>query len=191
MQLNPITVDLTYPIWTFQVDIPDELSNSLTDANNWHEKNSFYRFPINEDAPGAKLMYSLTPGIQHDIMAGIFDPQGVFAQQVKSRWYGGVNFAPTAMIIKDASIDQPMVKHIDHRNVFAASILNLADNPCSTKFFMNGELIYTAPTQKGHGVVFLNTEYSEHGFGNNTGQDRYICFMNMMLDMGTVAYKFT
>lgn len=190
MQLIPILAYPDYPIWTYTVEIPNELSENLTDSTNWGERDIFLRYPILEDAPGAKQMFALTPEIQRHIMAGMFDPSSPLSLSVKSRWYGGVNVTPTAMIIKDVSTDTPMIKHIDHRNVFAASILNLVDNPCSTKFFMNGELIYTAPTQKGQGVVFLNTEYSEHGFGNNTGQDRYICFMNMMLDMGTPSYRF-
>ena len=67
-------------------------------------------------------------------------------------------------------------RHFDNRFVFANFILNLVDNPVSTKFYdytQNNKLIYEAPKEKGKGVFFLNYENTCHSYINDSFENRY------------------
>ena len=82
----------------------------------------------------------------------------------------GMNFAP----------------HFDNRLVFANFILNLDDNPISTKFYdykNNSKLIYEAPKEKGTGIFFLNHENGMHSYNNDTNQNRYAMMSSVILNL--------
>ena len=76
--------------------------------------------------------------------------------------------------------------HFDNRLVFANFILNLDDNPVSTKFYDyrdNIKLIYEAPKEKGTGIFFLNHENSFHSYINDTNQNRYGLMSTVLLNL--------
>jgi hypothetical protein len=82
----------------------------------------------------------------------------------------GMNFAP----------------HFDNRLVFANFILNLDDNPISTKFYdygNNSKLIYEAPKEKGTGIFFLNHQNTYHSYNNDTNQNRYAMMSSVILNL--------
>jgi hypothetical protein len=86
-------------------------------------------------------------------------------------------------------MDRPGMKfapHFDNRHVFANFILNLDDNPISTKFYdykNNSKLIYEAPKEKGMGIFFLNNENSYHSYNNDTNQNRYAMMSTITLNL--------
>jgi hypothetical protein len=74
--------------------------------------------------------------------------------------------------------------HFDNRFVFANFILNLSDNPVSTKFYdytCNYKLIYEAPKEKGKGIFFLNYENSCHSYKNDSSENRYALISSVNL----------
>jgi hypothetical protein len=92
-------------------------------------------------------------------------------------------------IITHIFMDRPEMKfapHFDNRFVFANFILNLDDNPVSTKFYdyrNNSKLIYEAPKEKGMGIFFLNNENSHHSYNNDTNQNRYAMMSTIILNL--------
>jgi hypothetical protein len=76
--------------------------------------------------------------------------------------------------------------HFDNRFVFANFIVNLDDNPISTKFYdyrKNSKLIYEAPKEKGTGVFFLNYENSFHSYMNDTNINRYAMMSSITINL--------
>jgi hypothetical protein len=74
--------------------------------------------------------------------------------------------------------------HFDNRFVFSNFILNLVDNPISTKFYdytRNYKLIYEAPKEKGKGIFFLNYENSCHSYKNDSSENRYALISSVNL----------
>ena len=92
-------------------------------------------------------------------------------------------------IITHIFMDRPEMKfapHFDNRLVFANFIVNLDDNPISTKFYdyrNNSKLIYEAPKEKGTGIFFLNNENSYHSYNNDTNQNRYAMMSTITLNL--------
>jgi hypothetical protein len=92
-------------------------------------------------------------------------------------------------IITHIFMDRPEMKfapHFDNRFVFANFILNLDDNPVSTKFYdygNNSKLIYEAPKEKGMGIFFLNHESTYHSYNNDTNQNRYAVMSTITLNL--------
>ena len=92
-------------------------------------------------------------------------------------------------IITHIFMDRPEMKfepHFDNRFVFANFILNLDDNPVSTKFYdygNNSKLIYEAPKEKGMGIFFLNHESTYHSYNNDTNQNRYAMMSTITLNL--------
>ena len=77
--------------------------------------------------------------------------------------------------------------HFDNRLTFGNLILNLDDNPISTKFhdYRNNEkIIYESLTEKGTGTLFLNHENGMHSYMNSTTQNRYVLVITMVLKPG-------
>lgn len=86
--------------------------------------------------------------------------------------------------------DEPGFKmniHFDNRAVLGNIFFNLVDNDnCSTEFFNTfttfykqvldeeTNLLYTAPTQQGKGVFFLNNAHMYHTIKNTTDQNRFV-----------------
>jgi hypothetical protein len=76
--------------------------------------------------------------------------------------------------------------HFDNRFVFSNFILNLVDNPVSTKFYdytQNYKLIYEAPKEKGKGIFFINYENSCHSYINDSFKNRYCIISSIVLKM--------
>jgi hypothetical protein len=76
--------------------------------------------------------------------------------------------------------------HFDNRFIFANFILNLVDNPVSTKFYdytQNYKLIYEAPKEKGKGIFFINYENSYHSYKNDSFENRYAIISAITLKM--------
>jgi hypothetical protein len=77
-------------------------------------------------------------------------------------------------------------KHFDNRFVFANFILNLVDNPVSTKFYdyrRNDKLIYEATYKKGTGILFINYENTYHSYKNDSFKNRYALISCMNLNI--------
>jgi len=77
-------------------------------------------------------------------------------------------------------------KHFDNRFVFANFILNLVDNPVSTKFYdyrRNDKLIYEAAYKKGTGILFINYENTYHSYKNDSFKNRYALISCMNLNI--------
>jgi hypothetical protein len=77
--------------------------------------------------------------------------------------------------------------HFDNRLTFGNLIVNLDDNPISTKFHdyrNDGKLIYESPKEKGTGTLFLNHENGLHSYINDTNQNRYVMVVTMILKPG-------
>jgi GTPase Era involved in 16S rRNA processing len=93
-------------------------------------------------------------------------------------------------IAKTIFMDTPgwhLPAHFDNRLTFGNLIINLDDNPISTKFHdyrNNNELIYQSPKEKGTGVIFFNTENSCHSYINDTNQNRYVLLIAIILKPG-------
>lgn len=79
------------------------------------------------------------------------------------------NFSKNIQIINSIIRDTTEIKynpHFDCRQTFATMIINLVDNETSTQFFdfrNKNELMYTSPTKKGQGVLWINSEFTLHG----------------------------
>ena len=90
-------------------------------------------------------------------------------------------------VISSISMDSPgfeLPKHFDNRKVFGNFILNLVDNPNSTKFYdyrKNDKLIYEAPKEKGKGVFFVNYENTFHSYKNDSTINRYVHISSLNL----------
>jgi hypothetical protein len=93
-------------------------------------------------------------------------------------------------IAKTIFMDTPgwdLPAHFDNRLTFGNLIVNLDDNPISTKFHdyrNNNELIYQSPKEKGTGVFFFNTENGCHSYINDTNQNRYVMLIAIILKPG-------
>ena len=77
--------------------------------------------------------------------------------------------------------------HFDDRITFGTFILNLNDNPKSTKFHdyrNNNKIIYEAPKEKGTGIFFLNNENSLHSYIHNGNENRYAMILNVIMKPG-------
>lgn len=75
-----------------------------------------------------------------------------------------------------------MGRHVDNRLVFGNFIVNLRDNDNSTKFYHGIKMTqpyYSAPTEKGKGVFFLNTEETVHSINIESDKERSV----MMVDL--------
>lgn len=194
ISLTPIKLDEDYPIWEFTYDIADDIHDAMHVESNWLSearneiRNNSGRWQLDPNLP----LYSRLTGelgyIQYEITNLIFDSNDYFAKATHKRWPRGVAVRDSTQIIKDYP-SFSMWPHIDNRNVFAPIVLNLTDNPCSTQFYLNGNHIYTGPTKRGTGVVFLNTETAYHAINNTSDQPRYISFMNITLQMES-TYRF-
>ena len=72
-----------------------------------------------------------------------------------------------------------MAPHVDNRFVFGILILNLKNNASSTNFYKRYEEqkapSYTAPTEFGKGVFFLNSENATHSI-TNSANNRIVSF---------------
>lgn len=194
IKLVPIVVDEDYPLWEFTYDIADDIHAEMYVESNWISQ---AQNEIRENAgrwcldPSLSLYSRLTGElgvIQYEITKQIFDSNDYFAKATHTRWPRGVSVRDSTQIIKDYPSFN-MWPHIDNRNAFAPIVLNLADNPCSTQFYLDGKLIHTGPTQRGTGIVFLNTEKAYHAIDNQSDQPRYISFMNITLQMES-TYRF-
>jgi hypothetical protein len=68
-------------------------------------------------------------------------------------------------LIRDSN-EVKLNPHFDCRQTFATMIINLVDNETATQFFdfrNDNKLMYTAPTKKGEGVLWINNEFTLHG----------------------------
>jgi len=75
-----------------------------------------------------------------------------------------------------------MHRHVDNRLVFGNFIINLRDNDNSTKFYdgiRTVESYYSAPTEKGKGVFFLNTEETVHNIIVESDKERSIMIVDL------------
>ncbi len=193
--LRPITIHDMYPLWEFDYPIADDIHAAMHEDSNWagtanNELISYSkRWSLRQDIPlFDRLIYDLEV-LQKDIADAIFEPGNFFQRATFFRWPNGVSVRGSTQIIKDLPSFN-MIPHMDNRNVFAAVVLNFTDNPCSTQFYMDNQLIHTGPTKRGTGLVFLNTEYAWHSISNTSDQPRYISFMNLTLQMQS-DYRFT
>lgn len=181
MQITPIPIDVDYPLWEFQLDLPEGLQEEITNPQIWQDTQRCY---LEVMPPKCAEVCQLAVDFQNLLLPTIFDVNSPFERAVRTRWYSGVDINATASILRDkAGQIGDTFLHVDHRNVFCVSILNLVDNPNGTEFWFQGKQIHTGPTRAGHGVTLLNTEHSMHGYLNTTSSDRYICMMNTMLWM--------
>ena len=93
-------------------------------------------------------------------------------------------------IVKTIFMDTPgfnLNTHFDNRLTFGNFILNLNDNPNSTKFHdyrNNNKIIYEAPTEKGTGVFFLNHENTFHSYIHNGNENRYVMVSTVIMKPG-------
>lgn len=181
MQITPVLIDVDYPLWEFQLDLPEGLEAEITNPSIWQDTQRCY---LEEMPPKCAEVCQLAVDYQNTLLPVIFDPNSVFERAVRTRWYSGVDINATCSILRDKAgqVGEPFL-HVDHRNVFCVSILNLVDNPNGTEIHYQGKKIWDGPTQRGKGFTLLNTEYSVHGYLNTTDSDRYICMMNTMLWM--------
>lgn len=182
MKLTPIVIDKEYPLWEYEFDLPPTLQMDLDDETNWKTSDTARHRAVIKSKNFDTILRSTTD-LQYTFMDQIFDPNGPFKEEIHRRWLSGVDVRASSLLIKDIpALSEPHF-HIDHRNVFAASILNLQDNPCSTEFMFDGKIIHKGPTERGKGILFLNTEHSLHGYANNSNSDRFICLLNIMIDV--------
>lgn len=77
-----------------------------------------------------------------------------------------------------------MGRHVDNRLIVGNFIVNLRDNDNSTRFY-NGvnasESYYSAPTKKGKGVFFLNTEETTHSIDIQSSRERNIMMVALTI----------
>ncbi len=184
MHIQEILIDIDYPLWEFQMELPEGLTEELLESSNWPEPTERHRSFLQTYGVASDSLIQQAVAAEEEILQAIFDPNSPFEHAVRTRWYSGVDINRTALIVKDRGgmTGEPFL-HVDHRNVFGACILNLSNNPSPTEFHFHGKKIWDGPTQIGKGVIFMNTEHSVHGYLNRSNSDRYICLMNMMLRM--------
>jgi len=94
------------------------------------------------------------------------------------------------LMAKNIFMDTPgwnLPPHFDNRLTFGNLIVNLDDNPISTKFhdYRNcKKIIYESLIEKRTGTLFLNHENGMHSYINSTTQNRYVMVVTMMLKPG-------
>lgn len=194
---NERAIDGDFLIFEFEVDnLPsDEI---IMDESNYFYLNESSRNTFDYDKMHSvelkPLMEAFNPDFLYDIVQKIYESNnhimgriwplnenkyGVFSNFLKER----VNI--TTSIFMDTPGFE-LRTHFDNRFVFANFILNLADNPVSTKFYdyrRNDRLIYEAPYKKGTGVFFVNYENSYHSYKNDSFKNRYALISCMNLNI--------
>lgn len=194
---NEKAIDGDFLIFEFEVDnMPSDeiiMNESNYFYNNKGSRNTFDydKMHSNELKP---LIESFNPDFLYNIVNKIYENNpytfgriwplnqqkyGIFTNFLKER----VNI--TTSIFMDTP-EFELVKHFDNRLVFANFILNLVDNPVSTKFYdyrKNDRLIYEAPYKKGTGVFFVNYENTYHSYKNDSFKNRYALISCMNLNI--------
>lgn len=87
-----------------------------------------------------------------------------------------------SMILKDLPGFE-MSPHIDNSHVMCHMIVNLLqDNQTSTSFYCidSPDPVYSAPTKKNHGILFVNTPGALHSIGNVTAE-RWILYSSVVI----------
>lgn len=120
----------------------------------------------------------------------IFNEKNDDTEKLQNRWCRSIdelkeNITVATDIIKDPPSFE-MLPHMDNEFIFAVLIVNLCDNKSTTGFHeisQDLKTIYKAPTQKGEGLLFLNTPGSLHSFKNDSDEERYISYTTFVLNL--------
>jgi len=173
----------------FEFEIDDDIPvEYIKDESNYFEIKNQSRHNFNNNKLGESKMQSLLESFSNENLYKIIgdvcesneDIMGRIWPIPKFKYKNMYEFVKdTTTIVTQIFMDTPgfsLGNHFDNRFVFANFILNLVDNPVSTKFYdytQNYKLIYEAPNKKGKGVFFLNYENTCHSYINNSFENRY------------------
>ena len=184
-------------IFEFKIDnippkeiIIDELNYSHIKENSRNVFDSKKMY-IDELKP---LMECFKDEFLYDVVSKIYESNETIMQRLwpfnKNRYGVFGNFLKEyTCIVTSIFLDTPgfkLSKHIDNRFTVANFILNLIDNPVSTKFYdyrNDSKLIYEAPKEKGTGIFFLNYENNYHSYNNDTNENRYAMISSIILNL--------
>jgi hypothetical protein len=154
-----------------------------------------FSFEMSQVSKMESLMNSLSDENLYKIINDLYESNKfwfgmswVFNQKKYGSMYDFVK--DNTFIAKTIFMDTPgwnLPPHFDNRLTFGNLIINLDNNPVSTKFHdyrYNNELIYESPKEKGTGTLFLNHENGLHSYINDTNQNRYVMVVTMILKPG-------
>lgn len=190
-------IDGDFLIFEFEVDNlpPDEIimeeSNYFSIKENSRNTFDYDKMHLAELKP---LVESFNPNFLYSIINTIYESNPTTFGRVwplnENKYGVFTNFLKEQVnITTSICMDTPgweLKKHFDNRFVFANFILNLVDNPVSTKFYdyrRNDKLIYEAPYKKGTGILFINYENTYHSYKNDSFKNRYALISCMNLNI--------
>lgn len=169
------------PIFEIEIEnVPDD--EYIKNGIDWSIKqstNNSLRIPtfqaVTNDDDKLNLLVN---EISDEAIFKMFDELDGVNKRIFSGYYGYDTSKPSSEFFKrNLNINKDILKdnninvfppHFDGRNTFGTIIINLTDNETATQFFDyrdKNKLIYTAPTQKGKGVFWINCETTFHGYG--------------------------
>jgi len=173
----------------FEFEIDDDISvEYIKDESNYFEIKKQSRNNFNNNKLGESKIQSLLESFSNENLYKIINDVYESNEDIMGRIWPIPKFKYKNMyeFVKDTTkittqifMDTPefsLAPHFDNRFVFANFILNLTDNPVSTKFYdytQNYKLIYEAPKEKGKGIFFLNYENTCHSYINDSFENRY------------------
>ncbi len=194
---NEKAIDGDFLIFEFEVDNMPSDEIIMDDSKYYYVKeNSRNTFDYEKmhSTELKPLMEAFSDDFLYDIVNKIYNENPYTMERIwplnTDRYGVFTNFLKEQVnITTSIFMDTPgfeLIKHFDNRLVFGNFILNLIDNPVSTKFYdytRNDRLIYEAPYKKGTGVFFVNYENTYHSYKNDSFTNRYALISCMNLNI--------
>lgn len=205
MEFRPVFKDKdAMPVWEITgVVIPEIFEEVLCTESDWESANKVYKTHGNHN--DGKFIYSGN-ALQEVDYTKIMNPVVDFLKiqedyDFRSSW-SAWKFIDAIEAHRDcrkmdiwkmlANADHGA--HTDNLFIMGTVILNIAENAegSGTKYYdklgpkTNGFLreLYESPAKKGTGVLHINTHSTLHRGHNNSEQDRYVAYTNLMSSGG-------
>ena len=205
MKFRPIFTDRqAMPVWEITgAAIPEIVDRATSTDTNWTSADVVYNLPISKN-PG-KYLYTGEEMLKMNFKS-IMDP--IYNFLLTQKDYDFWNSWPTSQFQEvlakhphGGSMDIWKIlpntshgAHVDNLFIMGTVIVNIADNAegSGTKYYdKRGQgdddtwvPIYEAPVKRGTGVLHINTSSTLHQGHNNSDQDRYIAYTNIMSPTG-------
>lgn len=183
--------------FVFDIDILEDLYN-IGWSEEYFKNTDASKFKTNLAQPNTRSVLDLTDysdGVCNSIYNNIFSYDNIvrilqYDDQVYDRFFRLYPFRDNHDLLSFCksyfnvhccvTFDQTtykLGKHVDNRLIIGNFIINLRDNDDSTKFWLSTystDSYYTAPTKKGTGVFFLNTEQTTHSIDIHSEKERSV-----------------